>query len=98
MAGAALGVDGEVADLQGESRTAGVQAAVEHQRAAHTTVAGGHAQQVAGAASGAVPVFGEGGEVDVVGREGGPSIPAARTCSAKISRTGAPAGQARCRG
>src|SRR5690606_22266832 len=72
VAGAALGVDGEMADLQGQARTAGVQTPVEHQRAAHAPVSGGHAQQVAGAAPGAVPVFGEGGQVDVVGGEGGP--------------------------
>ncbi|MDQ0814856.1 hypothetical protein QFZ63_006570 [Streptomyces sp. B3I7] len=57
--------------FQGQSRTPGVQPSVEHQRAAHAAVPGGHAEQVAGAAAGPVPVFGEGGEVDVVGGEGG---------------------------
>src|SRR5690606_34145516 len=57
VAGPAAGADRQVTDLQGESGAAGVQSAVEDQRAADAAVAGGHAQQVPGAASGAVPVF-----------------------------------------
>ena len=60
-------VDGEMADLQREARTAGVQPAVEHERAADAAVPGADHEQVLGAAAGAVPVLGEGGEVDVVG-------------------------------
>lgn len=64
-------MSGEVADFQSEARTAGVQTAVQDQGTADTSVAGGHAEQVLGAASGTVPVFGEGDQVDVVPGERG---------------------------
>ncbi len=60
-----------MSDLEREARTPGVQTPVEHQGAADAPVSGRHAQQVAGAPAGAVPVLGEGGEVDVVARERG---------------------------
>ncbi len=62
-----------MADLQREARTARVQTAVQDERAADAPVPGGHAQQVPRAPAGAVPVFGERGEVDVVARERGPA-------------------------
>ncbi|MER8007058.1 hypothetical protein [Streptomyces sp. NPDC094149] len=40
-----------MADLQGQTRTAGAEAAVEDQGAADAPVPGGHAQQVPGAAA-----------------------------------------------
>ncbi|GAA2826564.1 hypothetical protein GCM10010441_58810 [Kitasatospora paracochleata] len=60
-----------MAHFEGESGAAGVQPAVDDEGAADAAVAGGDQQQVPGAASGAVPVLGERGQVGVVGDGGG---------------------------
>jgi len=61
-------VDADVPGFHPEAGTAGVQVAVEHERPANALVAGGHHQQVPGVAARAVPVLGQRGQVDVVGR------------------------------
>jgi len=61
-------VHADVPGFHPEAGTAGVQDAVEHERPANALVAGGHHQQVPGVAARAVPVLGQRGQVDVVGR------------------------------
>ncbi len=61
-------VDADVPGFHPEAGTAGIEDAVEHERSADALVAGGHHQQVRGVAARAVPVLGQRGEVDVVGR------------------------------
>ena len=64
--------------LPGQFRRAD-QAAVQDERAAHPAVAGRHDQQVPGVAAGSVPVLGQRGQVDVVGRRVGTG-PSRLTC------------------
>jgi hypothetical protein len=63
-----LRVDADVPDLHAEAGAARVQPAAQDERAAHTPVTGRHDQQVPGVAAGSVPVLGQRGQVDVVGR------------------------------
>ncbi len=70
----AVRIDADVPGFHAEAGAAGVERAADHERAADALVAGGHDQQVPGVASGAVPVLGQRGEVDVVGgRRGRPA-------------------------
>jgi hypothetical protein len=67
-----------VPDLHAQTGAAGVQVAVQDERAAHAAVAGRHDQQVPGVAAGSVPVLGQRGQVDVAGRRAGTGRPASR--------------------
>jgi len=76
-----LRVHADVPGFHPEAGTAGIECAVEHQRAAHAPVTGRHHQQVPGVTARAVPVLGQRGHVNVVGH---------RTRRSRPGRTGDP--------